>query len=137
MPLNQIVYALGHRIEFGGFEARPGRTARGAVRLHRRILGTACLVCDLARIGSTRDVGESEGVDSDDRDRRIFHFCAHADNVEIDGPHRIIELVTLVSVPLIISMVVAIITVQGHYGFSSVNTIGLFPIFLLGKTLSP
>jgi putative oxidoreductase len=36
-------------------------------------------------------------------------------------------LVTLVSVPLIISMVVAIITVQGRYGFSSVNTIGLTP----------
>jgi len=36
-------------------------------------------------------------------------------------------LVTLVSVPLIISMVVAIITVQGRYGFSSVNTIGLAP----------
>jgi putative oxidoreductase len=36
-------------------------------------------------------------------------------------------LVSLVSVPLIISMVVAIITVQGHYGFSSVNTIGQTP----------
>lgn len=41
-------------------------------------------------------------------------------------------LVTLVSIPLIVSMVVAILTVQGHYGFSSVNTIGLTasgPIF--------
>lgn len=36
-------------------------------------------------------------------------------------------LVSLVSVPLIISMIVAIITVQGHYGFSSVNTVGLTP----------
>jgi putative oxidoreductase len=36
-------------------------------------------------------------------------------------------LVTLVGVPLVISTVVAIITVQGHYGFSSVNTIGLTP----------
>jgi putative oxidoreductase len=34
-------------------------------------------------------------------------------------------LVTIVSIPLIVSMVVAIVTVQGHYGFSSVNTIGL------------
>lgn len=34
-------------------------------------------------------------------------------------------LVTVVSIPLIVSMVVAILTVQGHYGFSSVNTIGL------------
>jgi len=34
-------------------------------------------------------------------------------------------LVTVVSIPLIISMVVAILTVQGRYGFSSVNTIGL------------
>jgi len=34
-------------------------------------------------------------------------------------------LVTVVSLPLIVSMVVAIFTVQGHYGFSSVNTIGL------------
>jgi putative oxidoreductase len=34
-------------------------------------------------------------------------------------------LVTIVSVPLMVSMVVAIVTVQGHYGFSSVNTIGL------------
>jgi len=33
--------------------------------------------------------------------------------------------VTIVSIPLIISMIVAILTVQGHYGFSSVNTIGL------------
>lgn len=31
------------------------------------------------------------------------------------------------SVPLIISMLVAIFTVQIHYGFSSVNTIGLTP----------
>jgi putative oxidoreductase len=41
-------------------------------------------------------------------------------------------LVTIVSIPLIVSMVVAIVTVQGHYGFSSVNTIGLTasgPIF--------
>ena len=36
-------------------------------------------------------------------------------------------LVTIVSIPLIVSMVVAIVTVQGHYGFSSVNTIGLTP----------
>src|SRR5262249_39223201 len=34
-------------------------------------------------------------------------------------------LVTIVSIPLIVSMSVAIVTVQGHYGFSSVNTIGL------------
>ena len=34
-------------------------------------------------------------------------------------------LVTVVSIPLIVSMVVAIVTVQGHFGFSSVNTIGL------------
>jgi len=34
-------------------------------------------------------------------------------------------LVTLVSVPLIVSMAVAIFTVQGRYGFSSVNTVGL------------
>jgi putative oxidoreductase len=36
-------------------------------------------------------------------------------------------LVTLVSVPLIVSMLVAIVTVQGRFGFSSVNTIGLAP----------
>ena len=35
--------------------------------------------------------------------------------------------VTIVSIPLVVSMVVAIFTVQGHYGFSSVNTIGLTP----------
>jgi len=34
-------------------------------------------------------------------------------------------LVSIVSTPLIVSMIVAIVTVQGHYGFSSVNTIGL------------
>jgi putative oxidoreductase len=34
-------------------------------------------------------------------------------------------LVTLASVPLIVSMLVAMFTVQLHYGFSSVNTIGL------------
>lgn len=35
--------------------------------------------------------------------------------------------VALVSIPLIASMVVAILTVQLRYGFSSVNTIGLTP----------
>lgn len=35
--------------------------------------------------------------------------------------------VTILSVPLVISMLVAIFTVQGRYGFSSVNTIGLTP----------
>ena len=35
--------------------------------------------------------------------------------------------VTIVSIPLIASMLVAIVTVQGRYGFSSVNTIGLTP----------
>jgi putative oxidoreductase len=34
-------------------------------------------------------------------------------------------LVTVVSVPLIVSMLVAMFTIQIHYGFSSVNTIGL------------
>lgn len=36
-------------------------------------------------------------------------------------------VVTVASLPLIASMLVAIVTVQGHYGFSSVNTIGLTP----------
>jgi putative oxidoreductase len=35
--------------------------------------------------------------------------------------------VTILSIPLIISMLVAILTVQGRFGFSSVNTIGLTP----------
>jgi putative oxidoreductase len=35
--------------------------------------------------------------------------------------------VTVLSVPLIISMLVAIFTVQGRFGFSSVNTIGVTP----------
>lgn len=35
--------------------------------------------------------------------------------------------VTIVSIPLIISMLGAIFTVQGRFGFSSVNTIGLTP----------
>ena len=35
--------------------------------------------------------------------------------------------VAIVSVPLIISMLVAMFTLQIHYGFSSVNTIGLTP----------
>ena len=36
-------------------------------------------------------------------------------------------LVAIMSIPLIISMVVAMVTVQLRYGFSSVNTIGLTP----------
>jgi putative oxidoreductase len=36
-------------------------------------------------------------------------------------------LVVIVSIPLIVSMLVAMFTVQVHYGFSSVNTIGLTP----------
>jgi putative oxidoreductase len=35
--------------------------------------------------------------------------------------------VTIVSIPLIISMLGAIFTVQGRFGFSSVNTIGVTP----------
>jgi putative oxidoreductase len=35
--------------------------------------------------------------------------------------------VAIVSIPLIFSMLVAMFTVQLHYGFSSVNTIGLTP----------
>lgn len=34
-------------------------------------------------------------------------------------------LVQLISIPLLLSMLVAIVTVQGRYGFSSVKTIGL------------
>jgi putative oxidoreductase len=36
-------------------------------------------------------------------------------------------LVPLVSIPLIVSMLVALLTIQIHYGFSAVNTIGLTP----------
>ena len=36
-------------------------------------------------------------------------------------------LVTLISIPLAISMLVAMLTVHIHYGFSAVNTIGLTP----------
>ncbi len=36
-------------------------------------------------------------------------------------------LVTIASVPLIISMLVALFTLHIHYGFSAVNTIGLTP----------
>jgi putative oxidoreductase len=32
-----------------------------------------------------------------------------------------------VSIPLITSMIAAIVTVQGRFGFSSINTIGLTP----------
>jgi putative oxidoreductase len=35
--------------------------------------------------------------------------------------------VSIVAIPLIVTMLVAMFTVQGHYGFSSVNTIGLTP----------
>lgn len=40
--------------------------------------------------------------------------------------------VTIVTIPLIVTMIVAMLSVQIHYGFSSVNTIGLTahgPIF--------
>jgi len=35
--------------------------------------------------------------------------------------------VSIVAIPLIVTMLVAMFTVQVHYGFSSVNTIGLTP----------
>jgi len=35
--------------------------------------------------------------------------------------------VTLVAVPLIVAMVAAMLTVNGRYGFSAVNTVGLTP----------
>lgn len=43
-------------------------------------------------------------------------------------------LVVIVSVPLIVSMLVAMFTVQFRFGFSSVNTIGLTPS---GPTFGP
>jgi len=36
-------------------------------------------------------------------------------------------LVALVSIPLVVSMLVAMVSVQWRFGFSSVNTIGLMP----------
>lgn len=49
--------------------------------------------------------------------------------VEIFGGLALLAgiFVTLASIPLIISMLVAMFTVQIRYGFSSVNTIGLSP----------
>jgi len=49
--------------------------------------------------------------------------------VEILGGILVIigHLVRLVSLPLIVSMLVAMFTIHIHYGFSSVNTIGLTP----------
>jgi putative oxidoreductase len=35
--------------------------------------------------------------------------------------------VVIVSIPLIVTMVVAMVFVQGHYGFSAVKTVGLTP----------
>jgi putative oxidoreductase len=48
---------------------------------------------------------------------------------EIDGGIALVlgALVVVVSVPLIVSMLVAMFTVQLRFGFSSVNTIGLTP----------
>lgn len=58
-----------------------------------------------------------------------FHTAWLVTLLEVFGGAAVVVgvLVTLVSIPLVISMVVAILTVQGHYGFSSVNTIGLTP----------
>ena len=49
--------------------------------------------------------------------------------VEIFGGALLIIgfLVTVASVPLIVSMLVAMFTIHIHYGFSSINTIGLTP----------
>jgi putative oxidoreductase len=49
--------------------------------------------------------------------------------IEIGGGIALLlgALVAVVSVPLIVSMLVAMFTVQGRFGFSSVNTIGLTP----------
>lgn len=49
--------------------------------------------------------------------------------VEIIGGALVIIgfLVSIVSVPLVISMLVALFTLHIHYGFSAVNTIGLTP----------
>jgi putative oxidoreductase len=58
------------------------------------------------------------------------HFTAWlAALTEFIGGFAIIAgaFVALVSIPLIITMLVAMFTVQIHYGFSSVKTIGLTP----------
>lgn len=58
-----------------------------------------------------------------------FHTAWLVTLLEVFGGAALIVgfLVALVSIPLAISMVVAILTVQGRYGFSSVNTVGLTP----------
>src|ERR1700743_2796717 len=49
--------------------------------------------------------------------------------VELSGGVALLlgALVTIVSIPLMITMLVAMFTVQIHYGFSSIKTIGLTP----------
>jgi putative oxidoreductase len=49
--------------------------------------------------------------------------------IELSGGFAILAglYISIVAVPLIITMLVAMFTVQVHYGFSSVNTIGLTP----------
>ncbi len=58
-----------------------------------------------------------------------FHTAWMVTLLEVFGGTAMIIgfLVTLVSVPLVISMAVAVLTVQHRFGFSSVNTIGLTP----------
>jgi putative oxidoreductase len=58
-----------------------------------------------------------------------FHTAWLVTLLEVFGGAALIVgfLVTLVSIPLALSMVGAIFTVQGRYGFSSVNTVGLTP----------
>ena len=58
-----------------------------------------------------------------------FHTAWLGTLLEVFGGAALVlgVLVTLVSIPLVISMVVAILTVQGRYGLSSVNTIALTP----------
>ena len=49
--------------------------------------------------------------------------------IELSGGFAILAgwYISIVAIPLIITMLVAMFTVQVHYGFSSVNTIGLTP----------
>ncbi|MGN6352423.1 MAG: DoxX family protein [Parafilimonas sp.] len=49
--------------------------------------------------------------------------------IELSGGFAILAgwYASIVAIPLIITMLVAMFTVQVHYGFSSVNTIGLTP----------
>lgn len=76
---------------FAGLNGHPGCSTRSAVCLHRWLLGTACIVHNLAGICGARLVGHSKSVHPDRYHRGILYLSTHTDDAAFIGPPLVLE----------------------------------------------